>query len=97
VVENLPGVILIYVILVYDVCEKRTVKILKLCRKYLNWVQNSVFEGEITKAGLKKLKMEINQVIVPREDSVIVYTLRNTMYSHREIIGLCKGGGELII
>ena len=36
-----------YVLLVYDVEEKRVVKALKLCRQYLNWIQNSVFEGEL--------------------------------------------------
>ena len=28
---------------------------LKLCRKYLNWIQNSVFEGEISEVRLKEL------------------------------------------
>ncbi len=28
-----------YVILVYDIGEKRVGKMLKLCRKYLNWIQ----------------------------------------------------------
>ncbi|MFB6306786.1 MAG: CRISPR-associated endonuclease Cas2, partial [Flavobacteriales bacterium] len=28
---------------------------LKLCRQYLNWIQNSVFEGEITEVKLKEL------------------------------------------
>ena len=37
-----------YIILVYDIGEKRVAKMLKLCRRYLNWIQNSVFEGEIT-------------------------------------------------
>jgi len=44
-----------YVILVYDCGEKRVGKMLKLCRKYLNWIQNSVFEGEITDVKLKEL------------------------------------------
>jgi len=44
-----------YVILVYDVNEKRVAKMLKLCRRYLNWIQNSVFEGEITEVKLKEL------------------------------------------
>ena len=44
-----------YVILVYDCGEKRVGKMLKLCRKYLNWIQNSVFEGEITEVKLKEL------------------------------------------
>ncbi|MEN2993717.1 MAG: CRISPR-associated endonuclease Cas2, partial [Thermodesulfovibrio sp.] len=45
------------VILVYDINEKRVSKVLKTCRKYLHWVQNSVFEGELTEAKLEKLKM----------------------------------------
>ena len=42
-----------YVILVYDVDQKRTAKMLKLCRRYLSWIQNSVFEGEISEVQLK--------------------------------------------
>ncbi len=47
-----------YVILVYDFGEKRVNKMLKLCRRYLNWIQNSVFEGEISEARLKELLMQ---------------------------------------
>ena len=36
-----------FVILVYDIKEQRVTKVLKKCREYLSWVQNSVFEGEI--------------------------------------------------
>lgn len=84
-------------ILVYDMGEKRVGKALKRCRKYLNWVQNSVFEGEISEANLVKLKMELDKIIISEEDSVIIYTLRTTRYSAREIIGLRKGGQDLII
>lgn len=86
-----------FVIVVYDVGERRVAKALKRCRKYLNWVQNSVFEGEISETNLAKLKMELDKVIVADEDSVIFYTLRNTRYSEREIMGLRKGGQDLII
>ena len=86
-----------FVILVYDMGEKRVSKALKLCRKYLNWVQNSVFEGEISESNLTKLKMELDRIIVPDEDSVIIYKMRTTRYSEREIMGLRKGGEELII
>jgi CRISPR-associated endonuclease Cas2 len=48
-----------YVILVYDFGEKRVNKMLKLCRKYLNWIQNSVFEGEISEAKLKELLCKV--------------------------------------
>ena len=45
-----------YIIAMYDVNEKRVGKMLKLLRKYLNWIQNSVFEGEITEVKLLELK-----------------------------------------
>ncbi|MFO7264300.1 MAG: CRISPR-associated endonuclease Cas2, partial [Bacillota bacterium] len=83
-----------FVILVYDVNVKRTAKVLKKCREYLTWVQNSVFEGEISKANLYKLKSELRRLINEKEDSVIIYTFRTTRYSERQIIGLEKGGFE---
>lgn len=86
-----------YTILVYDMNEKRVGKILKICRKYLNWVQNSVFEGEITYAKLEKLKMEMRKLMNDEEDSVIIYTMRTDRYTDREIMGLKKGSEELII
>ena len=67
-------------------------KVLKKCRQYLNWVQNSVLEGEISEASLKKLKMELERIIKKDEDSVIIYNLRTTKYSSREIIGIEKSG-----
>lgn len=83
-----------FVILVYDVSEKRVTKVLKKAREYLYWVQNSVFEGEISEANYKKLKMELRAIISEDEDSVIIYKLRSTKYSSREIMGLQKGGEE---
>lgn len=86
-----------YVIMVYDVNEKRVNKVLKIGRKYLDWIQNSVLEGEITVAKYEKLKIELLDIINKDEDSVIFYILRTTIYSKREIIGLSKGGSKLII
>jgi len=85
------------VILVYDINEKRVAKVLKTCRKYLHWVQNSVFEGEISEAKLEKLKMELRKIINEDEDSVIIYTFRTAWYTKRETMGLKKGGEELIL
>ncbi len=79
-----------YFILMYDVNEKRVSKALKTCRKYLTWVQNSVFEGELTKAQYEKLKLELKKVLNPDEDSVIIYELKDLRYSNREIIGVSK-------
>jgi CRISPR-associated protein Cas2 len=87
----------LFVILVYDINQKRVAKVLKKCRQYLSWIQNSVFEGEISDANLKKLKMELNRIINDEEDSVIIYNLRTTKYSSMEIMGLKKGGFDNII
>ncbi|GAB6161959.1 CRISPR-associated endonuclease Cas2 [Desulfothermus naphthae] len=77
-----------FVILYYDVNQKRCNKMLKLCRRYLEWVQNSVFEGEITRARLEKLKSEINEILVKEDgDSVIIYSFRSLLYSKREVLG----------
>lgn len=86
-----------FVVLVYDFGEKRVGKALKRCRKYLNWVQNSVFEGEISEVNLKKLKDELKRLMVPDEDSIIIYTWRTERYTKREIIGLEKGNLDTII
>ncbi len=86
-----------FVVLVYDFGEKRVAKALKTCRKYLNWVQNSVFEGEISEVNLKKLKAEMKKIMNEEEDSIILYTWRSERYSKREIIGLEKGGIDFII
>jgi CRISPR-associated protein Cas2 len=80
-----------FVILFYDVNEKRVGKMLKLCRQYLTWQQNSVFEGEITLAKLEELKIKINRLIKKEdEDSVIIYEFRTMQYSSRVILGKDK-------
>lgn len=86
-----------FVILVYDINQKRVGKVLKKCRQYLTWVQNSVLEGEISEANLKKLKMELERLIKKEEDSVLIYNLRTTKYYSRETMGLQKGGEGNII
>lgn len=86
-----------FIILVYDIGQERVAKILKTCRKYLYWVQNSVFEGEITQANLVKLKAELNRKIHKDKDSVIIYSFRTTKYSSIEILGIKKGGQDNIL
>ena len=77
-----------YVILVYDFGEKRVNKMLKLCRKYLNWVQNSVFEGEITELQLKQLEASAKDFMNPDEDSIIVFSSRSQTFMDKRIIGV---------
>jgi len=86
-----------YLIMVYDIKVERVFKVLKTARKYLNWIQNSVLEGEISDASFTKLKLEIKDIINPEEDSVIFYIMRTTRYTSREVMGIQKGGEEMII
>lgn len=79
-----------FVILVYDVGEKRVAKVLKTARKYLYWVQNSVLEGEISEANLRQLKYELRKLSDENVDSFIFYSFRTTKYYNREIIGVKK-------
>ncbi len=79
-----------YCILVYDVGEKRVAKMLKLCRRYLNWIQNSVFEGEISEVKLKELIFEARQIMNEQEDSVIIFSSRNQRWLDKQIIGVEK-------
>jgi CRISPR-associated protein Cas2 len=75
-----------YVILVYDIGEKRVGKMLKLCRKYLQWIQNSVFEGEISEVKLKELTIKAKK-IMEDYDSIIVFQTKNEKWLEKVIIG----------
>ena len=75
-----------YVILVYDVDQKRTPKMLKLCRRYLSWIQNSVFEGEISEVQLKQLRAEAKNMMEDK-DCLIVFKSRDEKWLEKEIVG----------
>ena len=83
-----------YVILVYDIEEKRVGKMLKLCRRYLNWIQNSVFEGEITEVKLKELVINAKAIMDLDYDSVIMFKSQNEKWLEKEIVGHEKSGLE---
>lgn len=75
-----------YVILVYDMDKRRVAKMLKLCRKYLHWIQNSVLEGEITPVKLKEL-IGLAKVIMKDNDSLIVFKSRDERWLEKEVYG----------
>ncbi|NOZ24537.1 MAG: CRISPR-associated endonuclease Cas2 [Nitrospirae bacterium] len=79
-----------YYILVYDIGEKRVQKVHKLMKRYLNWVQNSVFEGELTKGQFEALMTDLRKLLKTDEDSIIIYKLGNLKYTEREIVGIEK-------
>lgn len=76
-----------YVILVYDFGEKRVGKMLKLCRKYLHWIQNSVFEGEISEVKLKELIQKANSFMDKTEDSIILFKHPSQIVMTKEVVG----------
>lgn len=86
-----------YVILVYDIEQKRVGKMLKLCRKYLNWIQNSVFEGELTEAKLKELLSEAGKIMNKEKDSMIVFKSRQEKWLEKMVIGQEKNELDNII
>lgn len=78
-----------YVVLVYDVSQeengaRRWSRIFKICKKYLTHIQNSVFEGELSKAQLQK---ELNEYIDKELDSVIIFKSRQEKWLDKEFWG----------
>lgn len=86
-----------FLIMFYDMGEKRVTKALKISRKYLTWIQNSVFEGEISISSFTKLKYELKKIMKEDEDSIIFYILRTTQYSSRELLGIEKNSDSNVI
>ena len=76
-----------YVILVYDMGEKRVGKMLKLCRRYLHWIQNSVFEGELKEIQLQELLHKAKQIMDEETDSIILFKSRNEQWLEKQIVG----------
>jgi CRISPR-associated protein Cas2 len=81
----------------YDVNEKRVGKMLKHCRKYLHWIQNSVFEGEITEVKLTELKLKAKKIMDPETDSLIIFKTRQEKWLEKEIIGMERSNIDTII
>jgi CRISPR-associated protein Cas2 len=75
-----------YVVLVYDMEAERTQKMLKIGRRYLTHVQNSVLEGKITEGDLTRLRSEIEDLLKPGE-SVILYELSSDTLLDRSVYG----------
>jgi len=80
-----------YFVAAYDVGEERVQQMLKIFRKYLTWVQNSVFQGELTEAQYARLKSEATDLMDPDHDSVIFWNVRAEKFCDRETLGREEG------
>jgi len=85
----------VYIVIVYDVNVRRVNHVKKFLRQHLHWVQNSVFEGEVTRAEYERIKAGLREMIDENEDSVVIYRLRSKPF--REILGTEKNPLEDII
>lgn len=79
-----------YVIIVYDIKVERVNKVKGFLRKHLYWIQNSVFEGEVTKSELEVIKTGLMDIINKNEDSVIIYRFRTSDAFNRKVLGIEK-------
>jgi CRISPR-associated protein Cas2 len=79
-----------YVIVVYDINQARVGKVCQFLRRYLNWVQNSAFEGELTLGQLERIRTRLLSLIEKEEDSVYFYILRSRKWARKEVLGVEK-------
>lgn len=70
---------------------------LKLCRRYLNWIQNSVFEGELTEVKLQELLQFARKIMKEEKDSVIIFKSRQEKWLEKQVIGREKNDLDNII
>ncbi len=76
-----------WIILSYDVNEKRVNKIRKICMQYLIRVQKSVFIGDISWSNLRILRELLKKEIVEDQDSIQFFILRDEKIVRRIKMG----------
>ncbi len=76
-----------YAFIFYDVEEKRVQKVFKICKKYLNHYQYSVFRGEISPSQVKRLETELKKIINPEADFVCFILLQGQYVFEEKILG----------
>lgn len=86
-----------YVIIVYDVEQARVAKVCQFLRRYLTWVQNSAFEGELTPAQLKRVCQGLKAIIDPDYDSVYIYQLPHGDVLQKQILGVEKSMTDVVV
>ena len=65
----------LYVISYDIVCDKKRNKAANVLKDYGTRMQKSVFECYIGKTALEELLAKLDNIIDPKEDSVLIYTL----------------------
>ena len=86
-----------HVIVAYDIAVERLPKIYHIMKQYLNWIQNSAFEGDLTPGQLEEMRLKVYKVIEPSTDCIVVFSMDNPKWLEREIWGREKGLTDSVI
>lgn len=86
-----------YVIVAYDVSVDRVNKVKSYLRTQLTWVQNSLFEGEITESRYMEIKKNLLDIINTENDSVVIYKFSSPKIFERENFGVKKGDPDELV
>lgn len=84
------------VLVTYDVAtltregERRLARIAAVCERYGVRVQYSVFECRLSAASFQHFMGELNDVMDPREDSIILYLFDRSIVEARTSLGKAK-------
>lgn len=84
-------------IIIYDISTKtvlgdrRLREVARVCEQYGVRVQKSVFEARLDATQYERLIGDIQDIIVPGEDSVVIYRLPGGTMPEREVIGRKTG------
>lgn len=86
-----------HVIIAYDIEVERLHKVYLVMKQYLNWIQNSAFEGDLSLGQLEELKAKVMKVIDEKNDSIVVFLVSNPEWIDRKVWGKERGLIESII
>jgi CRISPR-associated protein Cas2 len=80
-----------YIVLVYDIKLNEggswvLRNVFKTCKKYLVHLQNSVFEGELSRDQIFALKLELVQYLRADDDSCVIFKARNNIWMEKEYL-----------
>lgn len=90
-------VIRLYLVIVYDIKVERVNSVKKFLRQNLFWVQNSVFEGEVTESEYEYITTNLYKIINEEEDSVIIYKIKFADLMEKNILGIEKASLDTIL
>ncbi len=86
-----------YYVAVYDVNVDIVNKVKKIFREYMDWIQNSVFEGQLTESEKKELENRVREVIDEDRDMVVFFSVRSRKFLNKEVIGEEKNPTDTVI